>query len=170
MAPETPKQQRAWYARPKFVDSLLGGASDIIGSVAKGVAPEVVGAIDLDAIVQQIDLQALIERVDVNALVQQVDLNAILAGVDVDALLARIDVNTLLEHLDLDALVERTEIGSLIARSSVGVAEKVLDVARSHGVGLDAFVHRWTDRVLRRRGEKRPPGPPLLVGPNAPSR
>ena len=33
---------------------------------------------------------------------------------------------------------------------------------RSQGVGLDDFINRWTNRVLRRKGEL-PAGPPLLL-------
>ena len=49
-------------------------------------------------------------------------------------------MNAVLARVDVDALVERTQIGSLIARSGAGVAAKVLDVARSQGVGLDGVV------------------------------
>ena len=63
------------------------------------------------------------------------------------------------------ALVEQTELGSLMARSGSAVMGQVIDVARSQGVGLDSFVHRWVNRVLRRRGSAYPGGPPLLVQP-----
>ena len=59
--------------------------------------------------------------------------------------------------------VERTQIGSLIAHTGAGMASRVLDVARSQGVGLDFVVQRWANRLLRRDGTPRPGGPPLLV-------
>ena len=80
---------------------------------------------------------------DVNALVEQIDLDRIIDKLDINAIMARVD---------LDALVARTEIGSIIAATGAGIASKAIDVARSQGVGLDFFVQRWTDRLLRRRG------------------
>jgi len=64
-------------------------------------------------------------------------------------------------RVDLDALVERTQMGSIIAATGAGIASKAIDVARSQGVGLDFFVQRWTDRLLRRRPT--PPGGPALL-------
>ncbi len=139
--------------------TIVDGATDIVGSVAKELAPEVVGALDVDAVVQSIDIDTLLERID---------LNAALDRIDVDKLVARIDVNTLLEHVDVEALVQRTPMGSLIAQSGAGVAGKVLDAARSQGVGLDAIVHGWVDRVLRRSREPARRGPgPLVAGAEA---
>jgi hypothetical protein len=155
------------------LESLREGATEIVGSVAKEVAPEVVDALDVDQVIQDIDVQAVLERLDLNALLARVDLdqllermdvNALVARLDVDQIVANLDMNAVLEKVDIDALVERTEIGSLIARSGAGVAAKVLDVARSQGVGLDGWLHRWTNRILRRDPSARPAGPPLLVG------
>jgi hypothetical protein len=82
--------------------------------------------------------------------------------------IARLDINAVLERVDLDALVERTELGSLIARSSSAVMAQIVDTSRSHGVTLDAFVHRWADRFMRRNATTGPGGPALLVQPQAP--
>lgn len=120
----------------------------MVQSMANGVVPEVV---------ERIDVQALVDRVDLDALLDRIDLNA---------LLEKVDVQRLVERIDVDALVERTEMGSVIARTGAGVASKALDVMRSQGVGLDSFLDRWADRLLRRRGAPAAPlGPPLLVHP-----
>jgi len=147
---------RSRRARHGLVDSLIDWASDIVGAVAKDVAPDVVGVLDVNGVVQEIDFNALLDRIDFDALLARMDMNALVASIDLDAAL---------EHVDLDALLARTEIGSLLARSGAGVAGKVLDVARSQGVTLDEFVHRWVNRVLRRRhGSMQATGPPRLVG------
>ena len=187
--PRVTRRSRA--PRHGLLDSLREGASDVVQSVVNEVAPGVVGALDVDEVVQRVDVQALLDRIDVADLLERVDLNALLDKVDIDLLLSRmdvdsllarvdvqalverldvgqivaeVDVNAVLERVDVDALVERTEIGSIIARSGAGVAGKVLDVVRSLGVGLDAFVHRWVDRLFRRDPASRRGGPPLLVG------
>jgi hypothetical protein len=165
--------RRSRRKRHGLLETIVDGASGIVGSVAKEVAPEVVGVIDIDGVVQAIDLQALLERVDLNSVLDRVDLDVLLARIDVQALVDRLDidqivgkldVNALLADVDVDALVERTELGALIARSGAGVASKVLDSARSQGVGLDSFVHRWMSRILRRDSSAPVGGPVLLMG------
>lgn len=63
----------------------------------------------------------------------------------------------------MDALVSNTELGSIIAQSTSGVASEALDVVRSQGVGMDNFIARLTNRVLRRDITELPAGPPLLI-------
>ena len=43
------------------------------------------------------------------------------------------------------------------------MASEVLDLVRAQGVGLDDFVARWVNRVLRRKSDDWPVGPPELV-------
>jgi len=150
-------------ARHGLLDSIVDGASDVVETVAKDIAPGVVGVLDVDELVQQIDVQALLEQVDLNALLARVDVQALVDRLDIGEILTKIDMNAVLANVDIDALVERTEIGSIVARSGAGVAAKVVDVARSHGVGLDSFLHRWVDRALRRDHPGVPGAPPLLV-------
>jgi len=101
-----------------------------------------------------VDLDAVMDRIDLNAVIDRVDLNAVLA---------KVDINEVVDRLDVDALVEQTELGSLIAKGTTGVVTEVLDLLRSQGVGLDDFVARWTNRLLRRDPATMPKGPPLLV-------
>ena len=44
-----------------MLDSIVDGATEIVGTVAKGVAPEVVAVIDVNGVVQEIDVQALLD-------------------------------------------------------------------------------------------------------------
>ena len=73
------------------------------------------------------------------------------------------DVEKIIQRVDIDALVEQTELGTIIAHSTSGVASEVLDLVRAQGVGLDDFVARWVNRILRRNSDDWPPGPPDLV-------
>ena len=43
------------------------------------------------------------------------------------------------------------------------MASEALDVVRSQGVGMDNFIARLTNRVLRRDLAELPTGPPLLI-------
>jgi hypothetical protein len=156
-----------------MANPLTDGVERLAQAIAERVVNLVVEAIDVDALVARIDVDALIERVDVNALVERVDVERIIERVDVEKVVERIDVNALVERididrivgqLDIDALVEQTELGAIIAKSTTGVLTEALDLVRSQGVGLDDFVARWTNRLLRRDPASLPDGPLLLVG------
>jgi hypothetical protein len=140
-------------------------------TLAEHIVPLIVDAIDIDSILDKVDVEKIIERVDVDKIVDRVDLQKIIERVDVQQIIERVDINAIVNQIDIDSLVEQTELGSIIARSTTGILTEVLDVVRSQGVGLDDFMLRWGNRLIG-RGKKIadwPAGPPLLVGPTAPS-
>jgi hypothetical protein len=126
--------------------------------LAQAVAERVVGLV-LDAI----DMDELLERIDVDAGVSRVDVDKLIDRVDVEKIIERVDVEKIIQRVDIDALVEQTELGTIIAHSTSGVASEVLDLVRAQGVGLDDFVARWVNRILRRNSDGWSPGPPALV-------
>jgi hypothetical protein len=127
---------------------------------------EILRQVDMNAMLERVDVNPILDRVDVNALLERVDVEAVLARVDLDAVLARVDVNDFVRRLDIDALVEQTDLGAVIARSSGGVASEALDAARSQAVGLDQFIDRWVQRLLRRKNRgPAAPGLPDSVAP-----
>jgi len=134
-------------------------------AVAERVVSIVMDAIDIDALLERIDVDALVSRVDVDSVVSRVDVDKLIDRVDVEKIIERVDVEKIIERVDIDALMEKTELGSIIARSTTGVASEVLDVIRAQGVGLDDFFARWVNRLLRRRPDELPLGPPGLVAP-----
>ena len=146
----------------------------LVESIAERVVNLVLDAIDINAIVSKVDVDSLIDRVDVQKIIDRVDVDQIVARVDVEAIIERVDVQAIIERVDIeqviqrvdiDKLVEQTELGTIIAHSTSGVASEVLDVVRAQGVGLDDFVARWVNRILRRNSDDWPPGPPRLVEP-----
>jgi hypothetical protein len=86
----------------------------------------------------------------------------LLARVDLKPVLDRVDVNALVGQIDMDALVARTDLGAVIARSSGGIGTEALDAVRSQAVGLDQWVDRWVQRILRRK-RPAPPAPAALL-------
>jgi hypothetical protein len=132
-------------------------------AVAERIVTLVLEAIDLNALIDRVDVDRIIERVDVEKVVERVDVDRIVERVDVQKIVERIDVNAIVNQLDIDALVEQTELGSIIARSTTGALTELLDVIRSQGVGLDDFIFRWSNRLIGRKVDDLPAGPPLLV-------
>jgi hypothetical protein len=123
---------------------------------------ELAARIDLNALLGRVDFDAVLKKVDLDAVLDRVDVNALLARLDLKPLLDRVDVNDLVQRVDMDALVERTDLGAVIARSSGGMGSEALDAVRSQAVGLDQFVDRWVQRLLRRK-HPTPPAPAALL-------
>jgi len=151
--------------------SPLPGATrmeQLVESIAERVVNLVLEAVDVNAIVAKVDVDGLIDRVDVDKIVSRVDVEAIIERVDVQRIIERVDIEQVISRVDIDSLVEQTELGTIIARSTSGVASEALDVVRAQGVGLDDFVARWVNRILRRSSDAWPVGPPNLVAALAP--
>jgi len=144
------------------VDALLDRI-DINRLVDRIDVGAIVSKVDVNELVGNVDVQGIIERVDIDALLESVDLNALLSRLDLDAVLSKVDINALVQRLDMDALVANTELGSIIAQSTSGVASEALDVVRSQGVGMDNFIGRLANRMMRRDPAELPAGPALLV-------
>jgi hypothetical protein len=144
------------------LDSLLDSI-DLDALLARIDIGALLDQIDLNQLLTKIDLNTLLQSVDLEALLTRLDLNQLLGSVDLDQLLASIDINELIQRLDMDALVSNTEIGGIIAQSTSGVASEALDAVRSQGVGMDNFIARLTNRVLRRDPAELPAGPTLLI-------
>jgi len=140
-----------------------GRMEQLVEAIAERVVNLVVEAIDIDALVAKVDMDALLARVDVDGLIDRVDVDKVVSRVDVERMIERVDVEKIIQRVDIDALVEQTELGTIIARSTSGVASEALDLVRAQGVGLDDFVARWVNRILRRKSDDWPSGPPALV-------
>ena len=120
-------------------------------TVAKRATELVVDSLDINDVLARIDVNKLLNQVDVNQLLDRVDVDRLLARVDVNALVDKVDVNELTERVDVNALVDRTEIKTVLARSSTTVFTEGIDLVRSQAVGLDDFLARWVNRILRRK-------------------
>jgi len=131
-------------------------------TVAKRATELVVDSLDINDVLARIDVNKLLNQVDVNQLLDRVDVDRLLARVDVNALVDKVDVNELTERVDVNALVDRTEIKTVLAKSSTTVFTEGIDLVRSQAVGLDDFLARWVNRILRRK-QAPAVGPPRLV-------
>jgi hypothetical protein len=145
-----PAEVIAQQVTERVLDLVLN-ALDVNELAARIDLNVMLGRVDLNALLTKVDLNAFLTKVDLNGLLDQVDVNAFLARVDIKPLLDRVDVNDLVGQVDMDALVSRTDLGAVIARSSGGMGTEALDAVRRQAVGLDQFVDRWVQRLLRRR-------------------
>ena len=105
--------------RHGLLGSLLDDANAILQSVANEVAPVVVGAIDVDGVVQQIDIQEIVDKVDVQAILDRVDIQALVEGLDIQAIIDHVDIGKVLENVDLNVVLERVDLDRLLDRIDV---------------------------------------------------
>ncbi|MET0663507.1 MAG: hypothetical protein ABWZ42_10285 [Ilumatobacteraceae bacterium] len=147
-----------------MLDSVFESATELVQAVAYEVTPMVVGALDVNGVVERVDIQAIVERIDVERVLdridiqdvlERVDLNALLEDVDLNLLMERLDLDRLLERVDIDAIVERTDLGSIVSRSGSAVMIRAIDGMRAQGIGVDSVLHGWIDRLLRRNATER---------------
>src|SRR5262245_8866762 len=112
-------------------------------SIAERAVGLVVGAVDVNAVLDEVDLNAVLERVDVNELLAHIDLDAVLNRIDVDALLDHVDLNTLLARVDVDGLLEQVDVNRLAARLDLNQVLATVDMNRLMGaVDVTAIVAR----------------------------
>jgi hypothetical protein len=148
--------------------NAIVGQVDMDALLAKVDIDAIVSKVDVDGLIDRVDVEKIIDRVDVDKIVSRVDVDQIVERVDVEKIIERVDVQAIIERVDIDSLVEKTELGTIIAHSTSGVASEALDVVRAQAVGLDDFVARWVNRVLRKKTADWPVGPPKLVNPPVP--
>ena len=141
--------------------SLSRGATGIVRTVAKEVAPGVVDAVDINEVVERVDIQGVVDRVDVQGLVDdldvqilldKIDLDALIKRIDLDAVLADIDVNALIDRIDMDRVLDRVDLERVIGRIDVDalLARADLDQVLA-SIDVNALIDRLdVDRVIEK--------------------
>src|SRR5215207_3862845 len=94
---DVPRRPRGRRRRAGIVDSLVGGAMDVVQSVANEVAPGIVESIDIDEVARQVDVQAIVDKIDVESVVERVDVERVIEKVDVQALVDKVDVQSVVD-------------------------------------------------------------------------
>ena len=116
----------------------------LAGRLADAVVSPIMGAVDVESVVEQIDIQALIEQVDIDALIQRVDINELIAAVNINALIQRVDINELIQQVDIDALIQEVDIQALIIRVDIQALIERVDInALIQGVDIDALIQKF---------------------------
>ncbi len=147
------------------IDRLLEGVDP--NALLDRVDPNaLLDRVDPDRLLERVDPNRLLDRVDPDRLLDRVDPDRLLDRVDPNRLLARVDVDALLADVDLEALVRRSGVPDIVAESTNQLAGRGLDLARRQLVALDVVSDRLVDKLMRRRLEDQPAGPPSLVGAN----
>jgi uncharacterized RDD family membrane protein YckC len=175
-------------ARPQQKGFLGRVAGAVTGRVVDVVDPDIVlGAVDLNTLLEKVDVQRVLERIDLNPVLREVDLNALLSRVDLDAVLgeldlealltkvdldkvlSQVDLNALLTDVDVEALVRRSGIPEIVADSTSQLAGSTLDVVRRQLAALDFWINRAVDTLMRRTPGSVPLAPSGLANTSTPT-
>src|SRR3954462_15131071 len=79
--PPVPRPRRG------VIGTIKNDAGALLQSVINEMVPGVVGAVDVNDVVERLDIQAVLDRVDINALLDQVDLQSVIDRIDLDDVL-----------------------------------------------------------------------------------
>jgi hypothetical protein len=153
--------------------------ADATVRVARAVLPPAVAQRPLDTIGEQVDrrrnaarareagsvedageaMQAVIRRVvelvldqiDMEALIDRIPIDHVIDKVDVDAIAAKIDIDAIIDRVSVEDIVAGVDMGAIVRDSTTGLAGETVDAIRVQLMGVDLFVSRITDRILRRK-------------------
>lgn len=109
------------------VDAVIS-AVDIGGLIDRVDIDGIVGRVDIGAIVDQVDIDRIISQLDLNALIGNVDLNALLTSVDLNALLSDVDLDSLIGELDMNALLDGLDLNQVLAQIDINALVSELDL------------------------------------------
>ena len=127
-----------------MADARPWGVRRLVGSVINPV----VGAVDLDAVLEQVDVNEALERIDINHLLDRIDIDHLLSRLDINALIERIDMEAVLERIDLEQIVQRTDVGGIVASSASSIVSTGIGAVRTRLACLDEWITHGVRRVF----------------------
>jgi hypothetical protein len=92
------------------------------------LAPSVVDALDIDAIVRRIDIDRLVRDIEIDDVVQRIEIDALVRRIDIDRLVKRIDIDDVVRRIDIDRLVSRIVIDDVVRRIDIDRLVKRIDI------------------------------------------
>ena len=137
------------------IDAVGLAAGDVMNAsvrFARAVLPPAIAERPLDAMGQELDrrLEAARRRDEVNREEAAEAVHAVVnrvIGVAID----QVDMPALMERIPIDEMLESVDIGSIIRGSTTSLAGETVDAIRVEVMGLDLFVARIVDKVIRRK-------------------
>lgn len=92
------------------------------------LVPDIVDALDIDALVRRIDIDALVRRIVIDDVVSRIDIDALVQRIDIDTLVRRIVIDDVVSRIEIDALVSRIDIDRLVAHIEIDDVVSRIDV------------------------------------------
>lgn len=137
------------------IDAVGLAAGDVMNAsvrIARAVLPPAIADRPLDAVGQEIDRRLDVARArdKVNREEAAEAVHAVVnktIGVAID----QVDMSALVQKIPIEEMLESVDIGSIIRGSTTNLAGETADAIRVEVMGVDLFVARIIDKVIRRK-------------------
>jgi hypothetical protein len=140
---------------------FAGEVADLSLRVARSVLPPAVAERPLDAVDQRVARQRTAARERGEHSVEQTReaaeavLNQVVVGVvdmiDMEQLIDHVEIDKIVARVDVAEIINEVDLGGIVRESTTGLVGETVDAVRVQVMGLDLFVSRVVDKVLRRK-------------------
>jgi len=104
----------------------------------------------MQAVIRQV-VETVLDQIDMEALIDRIPIDHVIDKVDVDAIAAKIDIDAIIDRVSVEDIVAGVDMGSIVRDSTTGLASETVDAIRVQVMGVDLFVARIVDKVVRRK-------------------
>jgi hypothetical protein len=143
---------------------FAGEVADFSVRVARSVLPPAVAERPLDAVDERIGRQRTAARERGEHSVEQTReaaeavLNQVVVGVvdmiDMENLIEHVPIDKIVANVDVAGIVNEVDLGGIVRESTTGLMGETADAVRVQVMGIDLFISRIVDKVLRRRSPR----------------
>jgi hypothetical protein len=140
---------------------MAGEVADFSLRVARRVLPPAVAERPLDAVDERLERQLAAARERGEHSVEETKeaagavLNQVVIGVvdmiDMEQLIDHVPVDKIVARVDVSSIINEVDLGDIVRESTTGLVGETIDAIRVQVMGLDLFIARVADRVLRRK-------------------
>lgn len=140
---------------------FAGEVADLSVRVARSVLPPAVAERPLDAVDARIGRQRTAARQRGEHSVEQTReaaeavLNQVVVGVvdmiDMETLIDHVEIDKIVARVDVAEIINEVDLGGIVRESTTGLVGETVDALRVQVMGLDLFLARVVDKILRRK-------------------
>lgn len=140
---------------------FAGEVADLSVRVARSVLPPAVAERPLDAVDERIGRQRTAARQRGEHSVEQTReaaeavLNQVVVGVvdmiDMETLIDHVEIDKIVARVDVAEIINEVDLGGIVRESTTGLVGETVDALRVQVMGLDLFLARVVDKILRRK-------------------
>jgi hypothetical protein len=134
------------------VGLVAGELASASARLARNVLPPAVAEKPLDSVGEKVDqrLETARQREEVSR-DDALDAAQAVLNQTIGTVLDMLDWDMLMQHVPLERVVANVDLGGVIRESTSGLASETVDAVRVGMMGLDLWVARVVDKILRRK-------------------
>lgn len=144
---------------------MAGEMADFSLRMARRILPPAVAERPLDAVDERLDQRRQAARERGEQSVAQTKeaagavLNQVVVGavdmIDLEQVIDHVPIDRIVSRVDVPGIINEVDLGDIVRESTTGLMGETVDAIRVQVMGLDLFINRAVDKVLRRRKPRR---------------